>query len=140
MSRLRSLSNVSRRAMTRCGFCFRASCTACFRVSCNDPGGCGDGCCADGCCADEPAGSDPRSNNRSNMNIRWRLEAIEKPPNRQQKVRLKSWHSNPILCESRRARKLRGILRFHGRECQSRRSLQRGQNLCIGEPCYTRTL
>src|ERR1700751_52738 len=107
MSRLRSLSNVSRRAITRCGFCFSASCTACFRVSCSDPGGCGDGCCADGCCADEPAGSDARSNNRSKTNIRRRLEAIEKPPNRQQKVRLKSSHCNPIPCEGRRVRVVR---------------------------------
>src|ERR1700723_4794376 len=73
---LRSLSETRIWAITRCGFCFSASCTASFKVRCTAVGGVGGGCWAG-----EPCGNDACKKTKSRVAARRTLAAMSKPPN-----------------------------------------------------------
>src|SRR5271156_588012 len=87
---LRSLSCTRICAMSRCGFCLRASCTACFSVSCSGAGG-----AAGGCCAKEASGSDSWRIAISRTIICRKVAAIYKPPNRQTESRAEFYPELP---------------------------------------------
>src|SRR5271169_1348823 len=67
--------------MIRCGFCFRANCTASFKVRCSESGE-----AVDGCCPRAANGNAPSEKTRSGTEIRRRFAAMRIPPNRKKQA------------------------------------------------------